>query len=378
MSDSAKILHLGYRSNAYGGENMLNRIISEAPPHFTSEWLILRNEEQMAHRVRRAGGVAVRALNLEHPFTEREADIIEEAVRQSSPDIIQGWATHGNYYAGRTGAALGIPNIWRLGEARLLPQISDQLQEVVHESAQMSAEVPAAIIAVSQTARDAYISNGYAPERIIVIHNGVDTNIFRPNQAARSRLRESLGISPGTTVLGLAARHHPDKRHVDFIEATRLLLSQGFDVHSIMCGEKVDESNEELTSSIRQTGYPDRFSLLGELEYMQDFYPALDIHIQPSLTEGQSNSLLEASAAGVVSVVTGAGGSNDIIETTGHCVAPRQPAKIADACQSIINQSPEIKAQNQRAIRGLIIAQYALSATASAYYNLYSHVLGLH
>ena len=68
---------------------------------------------------------------------------------------------------------------------------------------------------------------------------------------------------------------------------------------------------------------------------------AIDVAVQPSLSEGLSNVLLESMAAGVPVVATQVGGSVETIEdgVSGLLVAPRDAAALADAVLRILGDA---------------------------------------
>src|SRR5437868_1273025 len=71
----------------------------------------------------------------------------------------------------------------------------------------------------------------------------------------------------------------------------------------------------------------------GDVNDMRTWIQACDVLVNPSLSEGVPNVVLEAMALGTPTVATRVGGVPDLIEhlTSGLLVAPADPKVLADA-----------------------------------------------
>src|SRR6185437_9355461 len=70
------------------------------------------------------------------------------------------------------------------------------------------------VFAVSQELRHYYSQQLDVPaSRLGVIPNGVETQYFRPDPDLRRRVRQTLGVSPETLIVGAVGRLDPVKDH---------------------------------------------------------------------------------------------------------------------------------------------------------------------
>src|SRR5690606_18204571 len=82
---------------------------------------------------------------------------------------------------------------------------------------------PDVIVANSTAGVRAHLAHGYRPRRLEVIPNGIDTDRFRPDPAARADLRAALGLAPDARVAIHVARVDPMKDHASLLDAFRNL-----------------------------------------------------------------------------------------------------------------------------------------------------------
>ena len=162
------------------------------------------------------------------------------------------------------------------------------------------------------------------PRHAAVIPNWVDVERFAYRPHA---LHQPVTI-------GLLGQISPHKGHDDAIEATRI-LGNGF---RLLIAGKGDAS---YTTALKQraAGLPVEFPGFVSQE---EFFARIDILIVPSHEEPFGIVLLEAMAAGIPVIATARGGPLDIISSPleGILVSPRDPHALANAIQSLADDSP--------------------------------------
>jgi glycosyltransferase involved in cell wall biosynthesis len=131
----------------------------------------------------------------------------------------------------------------------------------------------------------------------------------------------------------------------------------------------------ELEQTAAELGIAARASFLGHREDVAAVLSDLDVFVLPSDSEGMSNTLLEAMAAGVAVIASDVGGNREVIEAdrSGLLFARGDTAAAAQAIQQLVTDA----ALRQRlANAGLQRAHttFALSTMLSAYENLYRDV----
>jgi glycosyltransferase involved in cell wall biosynthesis len=180
---------------------------------------------------------------------------------------------------------------------------------------------------------------GYPAAKMIVIANGFDLDQFRPNPAARSRIRAELGVSDNALLIGIAGRFVPLKNHGLFVQAAGIVADKCPSARFLMAGDALDRDNANLAGWIEATGYPDRFHLIGRRPDMADVLAATDLVALTSNTEAFPLVIGEAMATGVPCVSTDVGDAGWLIGETGRIVPRDDPERFADALLDLLDMN---------------------------------------
>ena len=197
-----------------------------------------------------------------------------------------------------------------------------------------AAENAQKIIAVSSALKDRLSEIGVNPEKVVVLRNGVDPNLFMPSD--REEERRNLGVSgPLLVSVGNLVE---SKGHDLVIEALANL--EGMTL--IVIGEGPErKALEDLATRL---GVSDRVRFMGNLPQGElcNYYTAADALILASSREGWPNVLLEAMACGTPVVATDVGGTKEAVcsPEAGLLVRERTPESIADAVLELVSNPP--------------------------------------
>src|SRR5262249_54873761 len=101
--------------------------------------------------------------------------------------------------------------------------------------------------------------------RQLVINNGFDVDIFKPDAEARHRLRSAWGVGE-EKLIGVAARLAPSKGHGVLFEAVALLAGRHPEVRFVVIGDGPDK--RRLENLGRDLGVADRIIWAGAREDM--------------------------------------------------------------------------------------------------------------
>jgi glycosyltransferase involved in cell wall biosynthesis len=137
--------------------------------------------------------------------------------------------------------------------------------------------------------------DGFAAERVKKIYNGIDTNRFRPGLSIDVRSR--FGWSEQHFLVGMVANFRACKRHDDFLTAAALLHREHPDSRFVLVGNDLGTLGESRTR-ISQLGLNGVVQIITGCSQPETVYPALNVYVCTSETEGLSNVLLEAMACG--------------------------------------------------------------------------------
>jgi glycosyltransferase involved in cell wall biosynthesis len=165
-----------------------------------------------------------------------------------------------------------------------------------------------------------------AGERVLSIHNGVDTGAFAPGvRGAEARaLRERLAIAPERLLAAFVGGDWEHKGLRLAIEA----LGEAQEWDLLVAGRGHQESYRALADSI---GVAERVHWLGVVEDIQVVYELADAFVLPSSYETFSLVTFEAAASGLPILATAVNGVRELIEDSENgFLIERTPRDIAE------------------------------------------------
>jgi glycosyltransferase involved in cell wall biosynthesis len=198
----------------------------------------------------------------------------------------------------------------------------------------------------------------WGPRRMEVITNGVDTEKFARNPAARARLRTELEIASDAEVAIHVARTDPMKNQAMFTETLAKLPH--------ITGLLVGAGTEALP-------LPQNCRALGLRRDVAELYAAADFVVSTSaFGEGFSNALAEGMSAGLIPVATDVGDARHLVGEAGFVI----PAGDARALAQALEASARM-ARNEREVlamraRNRIVEKFSLARAVDRYANLYA------
>jgi glycosyltransferase involved in cell wall biosynthesis len=117
--------------------------------------------------------------------------------------------------------------------------------------------------------------------------------------------------------------------------------------------------------------------LLGTVRDLRDVYHRAAVFVLPSLSEGCSNSLLEAMASGLCPVATDIGGNRELLTdaVNGRLVAAENDQQLADALSQVLGDAV-LRTRLARAARDHVVAHHQLDDVARRYLDLFAEMVG--
>lgn len=197
----------------------------------------------------------------------------------------------------------------------------------------------AASIAVCAALKEALVELGAPADRVTVLRNGVDLDLFRPGD--RAAARAGLGIAPAGGPVLLSVGHLIERKgHHLAVEALAALPPA---CRLLIVGDGPER--DRLRSLAERLGVAGRVRLLGELPQagLPDLYRAADVLVLASSREGWANVLLEAMACGTPVAATAIWGTPEIVRdpAAGRLVATRSAAGVARAVRELLAGPPD-------------------------------------
>lgn len=222
------------------------------------------------------------------------------------------------------------------------------------------------VVTVSKRSkRDICTAFGIAPERVHVIYNGIDTEIFRPD--------------PGVTqdpwqLITTASADQPLKGTQYLIPAFATLCQAFPKLHLVFVGRP--KPGGATARLIERLGVGDRIRFLHGVspEAFRALYARSVLAIVPSEYEGFGFPAGEAMACGIPVVSTDGGALPEVVGDAGRIVPARNPAALAQAVGELLRDPAERERLARRG-RQRILDNFCWNRTAAALGELYGQVI---
>jgi len=374
---SPLVVHIITSLDEGGAEAALDRLCRYSPPG-RQRVICLMSEGKYGPLLRHAG-VPIDCLGLRRgQFSVAAVLRLWRLLRRLQPDLVQTWMYHSNLIGGLVARLAGVRRlVWGVRASQLDPAlVSLSTLGVIRLCALLSRLLPDRIVCCAERARQVHQQLGYAAARLLVIPNGYDLQALQPEPAAGLQLRAALQLPPDALVLGMVARFDPQKDHRSLLEALALLRSQGMRPFCLLVGTGLEAGNTQLQAWLQQLGLRDQVRLLGPRRDVPAVMNALSLHVLSSAYgEAFPNVLGEAMACGVPCLATDVGDSGLIMGNTGWLVPPRDPASLAAALATALQEPEAQHQQRRRAARQRIVDQFSIVRMVDRYMELYEALL---
>ncbi len=201
-----------------------------------------------------------------------------------------------------------------------------------------------------------------------VIPNGIDTEIFKPNDKLKARKSRNL---PDNAFILLFAAHgvkqSPWKDYKTIEHAIKIIAAQNPNrkIHMIAMGE---DAQDQIFDNVKIQFIP----YVKDTKIVAQYYQAADLYLHGAKIDTFPNVILEAMACGLPVIATDVGGINEqiIVNQTGYLSPPANPFAMAHYANLIINDQALQKRLSQHAVQ-TIIKKYTLKQQVNAYVDLY-------
>lgn len=232
----------------------------------------------------------------------------------------------------------------------------------IHTVAKWTFSYSDKVICYTDYEKNELTTTGIDPNKIEVIHNGINTDLFTPS-GRESRNMQILWV--GRFVKGKGIKY--------LIDAFDVLIKQYPELKLVMIGtgtekDKIKEKIHELKlkNIIMKDFVPN--------SEMVKVYQNSDVFVLPSLDEGVPRTILEAMSCGISIVCTALPQLVDIVKGCGLLVPIRDSQALADAVSKIISDRELAQKFGEKG-RANVVKNYSWGDTVKRTINLYEELI---
>ncbi len=172
-------------------------------------------------------------------------------------------------------------------------------------------------------------------DKISVVHNGYDSEIFNTTQKPDKNILDSYHLTPNSYLLFLGTIQ-PRKNAIKLVQAFHLLKQSGYRGKLVIAGQ-IGWLASETLEVIRSSPEAKDIILTG---YISDttrkaLYTYADVYVLPSLYEGFGVPAIEAMGCGAPTAVSNNSSLPEVVGSAGVLFNPIDPEGIAQAIMEI-------------------------------------------
>lgn len=358
-----RVIHVLYALRTGGTEKTTCRLVRALGlPRFEHVICVLDGEEAM--------DPGVRVIDLEQGRRRFLFPRFLNLFRRERPDVVhsRNW---GAIEAVLAAKLAGVPLVIHSEHGRNLDAIAGEpwRRRFIRR---ISFRAASRLVCVTEELKRHYCLHiGAVAERFEVVPNGVDTERYKPDAAARAAVRRQLGIGGDTVVIGTVGRLDPVKNQQTLLRAAENVIQEGLNAHVVLIGDGACRAtlNDFVVASSWLQG---RVSFLGDRNDVQSLLNAFDIFVLPSLSEGMSNTLLEAMATALPVVASAVGGNPEVVEDgVSGLLFPVSESQVLVRILARLGRNSHERLELGAAARARVQRQFSFAATVEKYAQLY-------
>jgi glycosyltransferase involved in cell wall biosynthesis len=205
---------------------------------------------------------------------------------------------------------------------------------------------------------------GINSNKISIIHNGINTNLFVPNSNERKHNMQILWVG----------RFVPGKGVEYLIDAFSLLIKDYPNLRLVMLGWGPER--DMIVKKIHQHHLQKNIIMKRFVpnQELPNIYQASDIFVLPSIEEGVPRTLLEAMACKVPVVYTNLPQVVDTVKDAGLAVPKEDPQALADGISKIISDKSFAQRLGENGRRN-VVENYSWDDTVEKTIELYEELI---
>jgi glycosyltransferase involved in cell wall biosynthesis len=323
-ADKLKILFVHGAADIGGAERELLRIVDRLPSAGYEPRVACPAEGQLPDELNRRGiphaAIPVPPWRKLLAFAQRSSSVrrLREVIENDPPTLV-----HVN-------DMWWVPQAIRAVQDMGIPVVAHVRQEIEPTKVrQYELERVDLVFAVSRHVQSGLVAGGVLPQRLRVLHSGVEISVSQPHDGID--LRRHLALPAHARVIGTVANLFPRKGLHIMLQALPSIVAAVPEAHYVVIGSGDKEYVTRLQRMVDDHGLQNHVHYLGYQHSINPYLAGFDLYVHPALMEGFGIAVLEAMAMGKPVVATRTGGLPEIVEdgVTGLLVPAGDSAALA-------------------------------------------------
>ena len=210
---------------------------------------------------------------------------------------------------------------------------------------QTVARLPAVQLVIANSAASAAPYRRAVPEKVVVIHNGVDLAEYAPDAVPPASWREQIGAAPDDLLVGFTGNLVPRKGVDVLIRAFARVQARQPKLRLLIAGRVPIGSPSDYRARYAELahslGVHERVHFLGFVADVRPLVRALDVLVLPSLQEPFGRSIIEAMALGTPVIASKVGGIPEVLDDgdDGLLVPPADDVALSQALGRLVGDA---------------------------------------
>lgn len=329
--------------------------------------------------VLRQNGVPVHDVALSrHKFSVKGFAELVKAAQAFRPDVIHAWGYTAQIVSNavRKRCDRKTKLIWTIANTVPLARNAGLIDRRKVKSAAQRAAAADRIVYASEAGAWQHRRAGFPESDSHTIPPGIDATRFKPDPAARLKIRQQLQLGPEAFVIGMVAPFQPEYDHATFLKAIGELIKGNPHIAVVLAGHGVQKGNAPLMALLGGGTLATRTQLLGEWSDLASLFNACDVVCSSALNDGSRMTLVAAMLCGVPCVATGMGAQGEVIGQHGIAIEPGSAAAFAKGIMRVLQLAPDKRAAMAQGARKHALQSYVYVRSLQKYLQLYYDLIG--
>jgi glycosyltransferase involved in cell wall biosynthesis len=376
-----RVLHLVSSGAIPNGlqQSLFMPLLTRLPKARVKAQVICLSPNVVPAAVLRQSGMPVYELALSrHRFSVSAFKELMQAAKAFRPDVVQAW--------GHTAQIASIslrkrcdwkPRVvWTVASTSPLARDAGLVdRQKLKYAAKLSAKADR-IVYASEASASQHRRVGFPDGGHLVVPPGLDAVRFKPDFAARGKLREQMQIPHDAFVVGMFAPFQAESDYASFLKAAAEVIKANPHLCLLLAGHGLQKGNAPLLALLGSGTLAQRTHLLGEWSDLSALFNACEVVCSSALNDTSRMTLAMAMLCGIPCVGTGMGAQGEVIGQHGVAIESGSPAAMAKGITRLMQLTPEKRAQMAQGARKHALKNFVYVQSLQKYLQLYYDLVG--